>query len=237
MDHEGASSEEVAGRLGELLMGDAGIGAVMDFVAHQAILVVPGASEAGIMLVRGEKITSDAQTSDVIKKLDTLQLESDEGPCLVAAREGQVVECSDLGHEERFPTFAAAAVRSGLRSSLSMPLRLKDRSLGSLNVHSGNAGSFTEESHAITSQLAETAAIVFANAESLQEQARLAEQLRTALETRDAIGMAKGIIMERENVGREQAFEMLVRLSQNKNTKLREIAEQLVGSVEAKFES
>jgi GAF domain-containing protein len=236
MDHDGSSTEEVAERLGELLLGDAGVGSVMDFVAHQATLVVPGATEAGVMLVRAGKITSEAQTSDVVKMLDNLQLESDEGPCVVAAREGQVVECPNLGDEQRFPTFAAAAVRSGLHSTLSMPLRLKDRALGSLNVHSGNSGAFTEGSQALVSRLADTAAIVLANAESLHEQAQLADQLRTALETRDAIGMAKGIIMERENVGREQAFEMLVRLSQNQNVKLREIAEQLVTSVEDKFE-
>jgi GAF domain-containing protein len=234
MGHEHGSVDEVTRQLGGLLLSENSFSSIMELVMQQARLVVPGASEVGVMFVRGETITSEGQTSDAIKKLDELQLASNEGPCLVAAREGHVVECSDLEHDGRFPEYAAAAVRSGVRSTLSMPLKLEDRPLGSLNVHSRDPRSFTAESHAAGARLAEAAAIVLANADSFYEQSRLAEQLRTALETRDVIGMAKGIIMERETVDREQAFEMLVRLSQNQNMKLREVAEQLVESVETR---
>ena len=232
MEHESGSIGNAPEDLGGSSLRDMTLNSVMDLVAQQAKVVVPGTSEAGIMLVRAGKITTEALTAEVVKEADDLQFEAGEGPCLHAAAHGDVVECPDLENDDRFPTYGPSVVRTGVRSSLSMPLVLEDRRLGALNMYSTGLSSFTEESRAIAAGLAETAAIVFANAESLHEKAQLADQLRTALETRDVIGMAKGVIMERETVDRKQAFEMLVRLSQTQNKKLREIAEQLVGSVE-----
>lgn len=122
--------------------------------------------------------------------------------------------------EQRWPEFAKRAVDLGVGSMLSIQLYVTGDNLGALNLYSEAAEAFDDESEHVGLLLASHAAIAMASA---QQQ----EQLVQAITTRDLIGQAKGILMERHKITSEQAFTLLIRASQLANTKLRDVAEHL----------
>lgn len=127
---------------------------------------------------------------------------------------------TDMRTEQRWPVFAKRAADLGVGSMLSIQLYVTGDNLGALNLYSEFAEAFNDESEHVGLLLAAHAAIAMAGA---QQQ----EQLVQAIATRDLIGQAKGILMERHKITAEQAFTLLIRTSQLTNTKLRDIAEKL----------
>jgi AmiR/NasT family two-component response regulator len=154
--------------------------------------------------------------------LDTLQEHHQQGPCLSAIRQHHTVVVDDYQAETRWPDFIAAALaQTSVRSSLSIQLFTDDSELGALNLYSEHAGNFT-------AHIEELALVIAAHAAVRLSGARRGRQFRTALATRDIIGQAKGIIMERYNTNAVYAFRLLVQLSQDRNESLAQIAEALV---------
>lgn len=190
-------------------------------IVQMAVATVPGADDAGVSLVEGRKITSDAPTDEIATQLDGLQVELDEGPCLSALRHEHTVEITDMSREDRWPTFAARALQLGVRSTLSFQLYVRDGNLGALNLYARRAHAFEQDSHVIGHLFAQHAAVAYAEA---MRQHHLGE----ALLSRDLIGQAKGILMNREGVDAERAFAMLSRASQDTNIKLADVARWLV---------
>ena len=127
----------------------------------------------------------------------------------------------DFRTEERWPKYSPAVVELGVLSGLSFKLYTADRTAGALNLFGFEANAFDAEAETIGTVLAaHAAAAILAS--------RQGEQLQSALTTRDRIGQAKGIIMERYGVDDVAAFEMLRRLSQDSNTRLVDIAQQVI---------
>ncbi|WP_254704660.1 ANTAR domain-containing protein [Rhodococcus pyridinivorans] len=124
-------------------------------------------------------------------------------------------------HDDRWPAFASRAARLGARSMLAVPLYTTDDTIGALNLHSSHAGAFDDGSIDIASTLATHAA--FATVAAVRE-----EQFRAALASRDVIGQAKGVLMERFGIDAESAFGMLRRLSQERNQLVRDLAVEVV---------
>ena len=154
---------------------------------------------------------------------DEVQFTVGEGPCLESVALGAPVLVTDLADrtERRWPMYSAAAAALGVRSALSFKLYTSSQTAGALNLFALEPGAFDAEAETIGAVLAaHAAAAIIASRQS--------EQLESALSTRDRIGQAKGIIMERYNIDDVAAFDMLRRLSQDGNTKLTEIAEQVI---------
>ena len=128
---------------------------------------------------------------------------------------------------ERWPEFTAAAAEAGIRSILSVPL-VAQRPLGALNLYSRTAEGYDETAEETAVLFSEQAAVACANAEVYWRTYSLTEHLREALESRDVIGQAKGILMVRRGCTPDTAFEALRKVSQHRNIKLRQIAEQVV---------
>ncbi len=187
-------------------------------ITAAAVGVVPGTSWAGITLVTARRrLESRAATADVATKLDALQQELGEGPCLHSAWEHETVQVNDLAADERWPAFAAGAVRLGVRSMLSFQLYTYEENLGALNLHSAQSHAFGTDSYDAGITLAAHAAVVLSGA-------RREDQFRSALASRDVIGQAKGMLMERFGIDAVQAFALLTRMSQDTNTPLVEVA-------------
>ena len=169
---------------------------------------------------KGGEFESLADTEDLAGQLDKLQHEYGEGPCADAALKQTIVRTDDLREEPRWPKYAPAAVQLGVLSSLSFKLYTAERTAGALNLFSFTAVWDTE---------AETIGSVFAaHAAAAIMAGRYGEQMQSALSTRDRIGQAKGIIMERYGVDDIRAFELLRRLSQESQSKLVDIAERVI---------
>ena len=145
----------------------------------------------------------------------------DEGPCVQVAIDELIVRTDDFRTEERWPKYSAAVVELGVLSGLSVKLYTADRTAGALNLFGFQENAFDAEDETIATVLAaHAAAAILASREG--------EQLQSALTTRDRIGQAKGIIMERYGVDDMRAFDMLRRLSQDSNTRLVDVAQQVI---------
>jgi GAF domain-containing protein len=196
--------------------------AVLLEVVAAAVTLIPGTDEASISMVTERRhITSQAPTSSLASDVDALQEETGEGPCLDSAYEQQTVSVPDMATEERWPHFAERASQVGAASMLAFQLFVEGDNLGALNLYSRTPHAFTDESEHVGLLFASHAAVAFAGA-------RKQETLTRALDTRDVIGMAKGILIERYSLTPDRAFRVLVRSSQESQRKLRDVAEELV---------
>jgi transcriptional regulator with GAF, ATPase, and Fis domain len=187
-----------------------------------AVAMVPGADEGSVSVVTGRRhISSQAPTGDLPVQVDALQEETQQGPCLDSAYEHQTVRVTDMATEDRWPQFARRANEAGAASMLSLQLYVEGDNLGALNLYSRTPNAFDDESEQIGLLFASHAAVAYAGV-------RKEAQLAKAIASRDLIGQAKGILMERYKISPERAFLLLTRISQDSNQKLHDIAAQLV---------
>lgn len=196
--------------------------AVLSGLVHAALELIPGVDEGSVSVVNGRtNIGSRGSSGPLPARIDALQMETGEGPCLEAAYEHRTIRVPDMGRETRWPNFARRAAEAGARGMLSIQLWVQGDDLGALNLYSYEADAFTDESENIGLLVASHAAVAFAEAEK-------ARQLNEAVDSRDLIGQAKGILMERHRITGDQAFLVLSMASQRSNIKLSKVADHLV---------
>ena len=194
---------------------------VMDVIVSAVVGMVPGAEEASISLAkRGRHVVSSAATSDLPRRFDELQEETRQGPCMDAMYEHQTIRVDDLATSRLWPELARRVGEIGVSSMVCFQLFVAGDDLGALNVLARRPGAFTDESERIGLMFASHAAIAMAQAQKLNH-------LGFALASRDVIGQAKGVLMERYKITSDQAFALLAKASQDTNRKLHEVAEYL----------
>jgi len=200
-------------------------------LAEHAALEIPGSQYAGVTVTRnGKHIDTPATTHKWPLLLDEIQQRHREGPCLTAAWEEKTVHLANMETDERFPLYARdALVETPIRSVMAFQLWIAGETMGALNVYAETANAFSEETRAI--------GLVFAAHSSVAwNAARRDEQFKKALSSRDVIGQAKGMLMERYGVNAIQAFDLLRKLSQDSNTPLISIATDLVEKQQSAIE-
>lgn len=191
-------------------------------IVRAAVELVPGCTDGSISVVVGRRgVSSKAASSELAVVVDALQETTGQGPCLDAAYVHETVRVPDLAHEDRWPLFTSRALAAGAAGMLACQLYVDGDDLGALNLFSRTAGALTEESEHVALMFAAHAAVAFAAAQQRETASR-------SVATRQVIGRAEGILMERHRVTAEQAFSMFVRVSQHRNVKLRDVAERLV---------
>lgn len=202
----------------------------LGLIVRGAIATIPHVEQAGISLVeRDGNVECHAPSSDTVRELDELQSELREGPCLDSIWHEQRTLVNDMGQaHDRWPRYAEAARQRGIGSLMSFQLFATKGSAGALNLYATDADAFDEEATADTGALfAAQAALVLHGAQRVQH-------LHVALDHRDVIGQAKGVLIERFGASPEKAFAMLVESSQNTNIKLVDVATWLVGEAQNK---
>jgi GAF domain-containing protein len=193
-------------------------------VTDSAVRLLPGVEHSSVTLVEGRrrKVRSTAGTGPIPQKLDELQEKYQQGPCLTSMWDHHTVVIDDFEKDARGPKFTAAAIAATpVRSSLSIQLFTDDTNLGALNLFAERAHGFNADAEEIGLALAAHAAVALSGAVR-------SEQFKSALASRDIIGQAKGILMERYNIDAVTAFNLLIRLSQERNVPLAQIADLLV---------
>ncbi|MGV8871174.1 MAG: GAF and ANTAR domain-containing protein [Rhodococcus sp. (in: high G+C Gram-positive bacteria)] len=193
----------------------------MSAILRTATRLIPGATMGCVTTVSKGDRTVVASTDPLAEKLCRLQYELDQGPIPTEVRHLNVVVSHDLTSEPRWPDFAALAVDEGFYSLAAFQLYSHADDLGALVFYSDATGAFDAEAVEIGEALAAHAAIAMLSA-------RDNEQFRTGLASRDMIGQAKGMIMERYDLDAVQAFELLAKLSQQQNLPLHQVAHDLV---------
>ena len=186
---------------------------------------VAGCQYAGITLAyKTRAVTNVVATHRYPMVLDAIQNRYGEGPCLSAVWQHHVMRVEDLNIDQRWPNYQRHALeQTPIRSILSYELFADSSNMAALNFYAEHPHAFTDESLELGGVFATHVALAWS-------MMRRQDQFRSALASRDLIGQAKGVIMERFNLDAVEAFELLSRLSQKSNTKLIEIARSLIDS-------
>jgi GAF domain-containing protein len=160
--------------------------------------------------------------------MDERQYDAGWGPCLDAAASGELLYVDDVNGETRWSDYIAKAKEEGVGSSMSAALPAQQDITGALNVYAVEPHAMTEQSRDLARSFADHAALAIAHAHAYTDVAHQAEMLREAMRSRAVIEQAKGIFMAARQCGPDEAFDVLVHLSQARHVKLREVAAQVV---------
>ncbi|WP_052367241.1 GAF and ANTAR domain-containing protein [Paraoerskovia marina] len=205
-----------------LLADEDSLGSTLDRVVERAVAMIDGCASASISLVaRRGRIETPAASDAVGGRGDELQYELDEGPCLDAIRETEIVSTPDLAHDPRWPTWGPRVAELGVGSMLCIQLFTTDTNHGALNLYGTERGAFDGPDQTLATTFAAVAAAAL-------DAARTEDQLQSAVQGRTIIGQAQGICMERYGISAERAFEVLSRISQESNVKLVDVARRVV---------
>jgi GAF domain-containing protein len=193
----------------------------LDLVVQSAIKAID-CQYAGVVLFHGRKQAETAASTDpLVAGIDQVQIECAEGPGLDLVSERPIVVVRDTTVERRWERWAGKVAALGVRSVLTARLAAGDTNVGTLNLYHSKPDAFDTDDEAIASIFARHAAVALANA-------RQAENLWVAIDARKLVGQAQGILMERFDLNADQAFSVLLRYSQHRNLKLRDVANLLV---------
>ncbi|HEY0449692.1 GAF and ANTAR domain-containing protein [Actinophytocola sp.] len=209
-------------RMARDLLSQETVQQTLDRIVAHAVSLVRGCEFAGILTVEGGRLRTLASSDEAARESDRIQVELGEGPCLDSTlEEHHVFRIADVTTaEDRWPRYAPKARELGIGSAMGFLLYTRDRNLGALTLYGRAPNAFTEHSEHVGWLLASHAAVAFASARS-------DAQLQQAVASRQEIGEALGIVMERHKLTGQQAFEMLRKESQERNVKLRELARML----------
>lgn len=180
---------------------------------------------ATMMWVHRGRVTTPASTSGDARDADLAQFRTGQGPCLTAMLEHRLVVIEDIQTDQRWPQWRDEVSELGWSSMIGLRLFVAEQTMGALDLYSRTTDAFDHR--------AQTMADIFTSHAAVAMKAAISESgLHSALESRDLIGQAKGVFMERHRLSGEQAFAHLRQLSDHRNVKLREIARQIAESGE-----
>ncbi|MEZ0577285.1 GAF and ANTAR domain-containing protein [Nocardioides sp. MH1] len=184
-----------------------------------AVEVLPDVTMASITIRHSDdRLETFAPTDDVLLPVDAAQYQFREGPCYEAATDEAYVVSSNLAADDRWPNYSKVALASHIRAQAGISLFDSPRFQGALNLYSSKVGAFADL-EPLSELFSHQAAVVIGYAREISD-------LRQAMLTRQQIGQAIGIVMERYGLGEERAFAFLARLSQNRNEKLYVVAQE-----------
>jgi GAF domain-containing protein len=203
-----------------LRVPEAGLQATLDAMARTAVETIGPAKYAGVNLYEHGKFAPQAVAGEPPLILDVLQQETGTGPCIDSSRDQVTIRVDDIGTETRWPKYTERALALGVSSMLCVPLSVDEQQLGSVSLYATDRAAFTLAEEYVARLFASQAALALA-------EARRADQMRQALSSRDIIGQAKGILMERHRLTADEAFRLLSKHSQQANRKLADVARAL----------
>jgi GAF domain-containing protein len=215
----------------QILFSAGDVASTLAQVVAVAVATIEGCDFAGLFLMEGDVVVTPVLTDPVVELIDALQRETGEGPCLDSIAQRVMVYGEDLHTDVRWPHFGPGASAKGVRSALALPLTGTD-TIGAVNLYARYPAAFGVVDRAKGVILASLAGVALTAAHSLEDEERRIVNLHSALSSREVIGQAQGILMERERIAADQAFDVLRRASQYLNIKLREVAQTLVDTGE-----
>jgi GAF domain-containing protein len=201
----------------------------LDAIVHTARQNIPGFDEVGISLMHSNgKVETKAATGDLVWKLDALQYDLGEGPCVSSLHEEPVIVVDHIRHSQRWPEYVPQGVKLGLKSQMALRLYVdNDGTIGGINLYSTSSEQIEPHAPQLAQVFAAQAAVALGHRQEINH-------LNEALASRQAIGEAIGVLMERYNLDEQAAFNFLARLSSHQNVKLRDIAASMVADVAAR---
>ena len=212
----------------DTLVGDFDVIEVLTRLTSRCIELLDAAA-AGILLVDSDgHLRVIGASTERIQLLELFQIQNDEGPCLDCFQTGRVVLHSDLDKDSPWPRFSAECTEAGFASVCAVPLRLRERTLGCLNMFVSEPGGLTDTDVALAQAFADVASIAIIQDLATRDAAIREGHLQHALNSRISIEQAKGMIAENNKVDMDEAFSRLRTYARNTNRGLTEVAEALI---------
>ena len=230
---DGASSTyaELLSELGGVLESSAELSDYLQRVVHAVRRSVEGCDEVGVTLLTDGRPHTAAYTTVTTLEIDAMQYALDEGPCLDSARHRRENRVRTHVADDRWPRFSAEVREDGMRALMAVPLLSDDECVGALNLYAWHEDAFDDFDAELVHLAAARAADAVVAVTKLDGANRLAGQLEQAMASRAVIEQAKGVIMSMQGVEEHEAFQLLRKLSQDENVKVRVLAERVVQSV------
>jgi GAF domain-containing protein len=215
--------------MADTLVDDYDVIDMLTGLANRCVNVL-GVSAAGVMLASpAGNLELAASSSEAMRLLELFELQAQEGPCLDAFRTGDRIEHETLDAATgRWPLFSAAAIEAGFQSALALPLRLREKTLGALNLLSVAREPLDEANVIVARAFADLATLSIVQHRASAEAQRLNDQLSAALTSRVVIEQAKGVLSERAGIELAEAFSRLRAYARNNNLRLTVVAQAAI---------
>lgn len=210
---------------------------VSEYVAESALadLMAVAAAElsvdgAGIMLADQDgELRFVAASDDRVRLIEQFQVETGEGPCVLAARTGQFVTTGDLSEgDERFPTFSKLASAAGLRSVHSFPMTVEATSIGAMNLYADRPGGLSDDEVEAGRVLADMASAYLFSARHADDATRMLTELRAAMDRNHPIEQAKGFVSAARDMTLDEALEIMRAHARSHNRRLLSVAQDVL---------
>ncbi|MDR6505064.1 GAF and ANTAR domain-containing protein [Arthrobacter oryzae] len=222
------------GRIRRLLLTEEKVDAAVEQLARAIKDSVPGTIGAGVSILdsRGRR-TSYGATDRVVEQADALQYELGEGPCLTAWAAEEPILVDDVRTDERWPRWSAAVEQLPIRSVVSAPLVADKESLGALKVYAALPSVYSPAAPRLLELFAAPAATLLAHIQSSELPLQISANLQAALEKRDLVNRACGILMQRHGIGQERAMSKLMDQARRSRTTLAQAGSDLIAGMPA----
>jgi GAF domain-containing protein len=197
-------------------------------VSELAKQTLDGVEDVSLTVIEDGRPRSVVFTGSLAIDLDERQYEAGFGPCLDAAKTGQTIVVDSRNNDGPYREFAQVAGRAGVRHIVSVGMPFAQASIGGLNIYRTADAPYSSAFLEYAQVFAGHAAVAVANITSHAKAVNEATHLRRAMDSRAVIEQAKGMIMARDKCTADEAFDILTRISQQQNVKLRDVAQVII---------
>ncbi|MET1065176.1 MAG: GAF and ANTAR domain-containing protein [Arthrobacter sp.] len=216
-------------KLANTLVVDYDIFDLLHTLVDESVGVLDAAAAGLVLVDPAGDLQVMASTSEESQLVEVLQLEAGAGPCVDCYRTGTVVAIDDIAADgAKWPLFQSAALSQGFRSLHAVPMRLRSRTIGALNLFGREPGPLGAENAAIAQAFADVATITLLQELAAKESALINKQLQRALNSRILIEQAKGVIAQTSNVDMNAAFALLRSYARAHNQTIYETADDVI---------
>lgn len=216
-------------KIADTLVADYDVFDLLHTLVDESVGILDAAAAGLVLVDPAGDLQVMASTSEESQLVEVLQLEAGAGPCVDCYRTGAVVTIDDIAAQgSRWPLFQSSALSQGFRSLHAVPMRLRSRTIGALNLFGHEPGPLTADDAAIAQAFADVATITLLQERAARESALINEQLQRALNSRILIEQAKGVIAHTSNVDMSAAFALLRGYARAHNQTIYETADKVI---------
>jgi GAF domain-containing protein len=219
---------DTRGRLQALHFSTNDLSSMLEQIAVLAADTVDADTSVGLTLIREGQAATVAASDERAEPLDEAQYNNGDGPCLTCARTGTVVAVEDVRTDDRWPEYHAKAANMGLRKSLSMPLSLRDATVGALNLYQFDGHRLHDDESEMLSEFCDEASRAVSLGLRHEQLRQENAHLQSAMGTRRVIDQAIGIVMAQNRCSADEAFDVLRRASMNRNLRINLLAAEII---------
>ncbi|WP_084040501.1 GAF and ANTAR domain-containing protein [Demequina sp. NBRC 110053] len=201
---------------------------LLDTLLHDCVGIL-GMKAGGLLLADADgTLQYIASTDRAAAFVEVMQLDAGSGPCIDSYRSGERVSVADIAEERaRWPEFSSAAKALGIRSALAIPMKLRGKVIGSMNLFGEHTGRVSERDAELAQALADVATIGLLQERLVREGKVVEEQLQRALDSRVLIEQAKGVISGSLSISMDEAFRVMRAYARQRNLTLHGVAQTL----------